>query len=105
MTTCGVYQITNKINGKSYIGASINIEKRWEQHRADSYGSTPLADAFRYYGVKNFVFKILAECKAEELVDMKQMYMDNLGCEYNVKATATRGSHKSKGYRAWKLDL
>jgi group I intron endonuclease len=30
--TCGVYSITNKNNGKIYIGASIDIEHRWREH-------------------------------------------------------------------------
>ncbi|MGE6771609.1 GIY-YIG nuclease family protein, partial [Bacillus velezensis] len=31
-TRKGIYQITNKHNGKKYIGSSINVFKRWEQH-------------------------------------------------------------------------
>ena len=29
----GIYKITNLINGKSYIGQSINIKQRWKTHR------------------------------------------------------------------------
>ena len=28
----GIYKITNKINGKYYIGRSINIQNRWDKH-------------------------------------------------------------------------
>ena len=28
----GIYSITNKINGKRYIGQSININNRWKEH-------------------------------------------------------------------------
>ena len=28
----GIYKIENKINGKIYIGQSINIERRWSEH-------------------------------------------------------------------------
>lgn len=27
-----VYKITNKINGKGYVGSSIRLEKRWKDH-------------------------------------------------------------------------
>lgn len=26
---CGIYKIENKINGKAYIGQSVNIPRRW----------------------------------------------------------------------------
>ena len=29
----GIYKITNKINQKSYIGKSTNIEERWHYHK------------------------------------------------------------------------
>lgn len=29
---CGVYKITNKVNGKIYIGSSKDIYKRWKHH-------------------------------------------------------------------------
>lgn len=29
----GIYKVTNKINNKVYIGQSINIENRFQQHK------------------------------------------------------------------------
>ena len=34
--SCGIYKITNKINNKSYIGCSKNIEHRWIAHKSES---------------------------------------------------------------------
>ena len=31
--TIGIYKIENKINKKIYVGQSINIEKRWKEHK------------------------------------------------------------------------
>ena len=29
----GIYKITNKINNKCYIGQSVNVERRWHEHK------------------------------------------------------------------------
>lgn len=55
---CGVYQITNKINGKFYIGQSIDIERRWNQHKYGK-GSLILKNAIKKHGLENFEFKLL----------------------------------------------
>lgn len=31
----GVYLIKNKVNGKCYVGASKDIEKRFQEHRQE----------------------------------------------------------------------
>ena len=30
----GVYQIRNMQNGKIYVGSSVNLNKRWREHRS-----------------------------------------------------------------------
>lgn len=76
----GVYKITNSINGKVYIGQSINIEERWRDHRADYLRSDViLYRAMRKYGLENFSFEVLEECSIEEL-DEKEIFYIN---EYN----------------------
>lgn len=59
----GIYKITNKINQKSYIGKSKNIEERWKQHlRPSSWQREPtklLYKAFKKYGINNFNFNVL----------------------------------------------
>jgi predicted GIY-YIG superfamily endonuclease len=64
--TCGIYLITNTVNNKSYVGQSINIEKRWQQHKK-SNETKPLYRAFKKHGIDKFIFEILIECKPEEL--------------------------------------
>ena len=62
-----VYKITNLINQKSYIGSSVRVEKRWQQHKNDAFNQNnekynyPLYQAFRKYGLENFSFTILED--------------------------------------------
>ena len=52
---CGIYKITNKVNGKCYIGQSNDIHRRWKQELASNAKLNPhLARAFEKYGIDNF---------------------------------------------------
>jgi group I intron endonuclease len=51
-----IYKITNKLNGKSYIGFDICYPKRIKQHYRDSQKGkkSPLCEDIRKYGWENF---------------------------------------------------
>lgn len=56
----GIYIITNKANGKQYIGQSINIPKRWSEHARTPAGERSyFYNAIRKYGWENFDKRIL----------------------------------------------
>lgn len=61
----GIYKYTNKINQKSYIGQSIQIEKRKKQHIQSAYNKNHINyysdfyKAIRNFGIENFDFEIL----------------------------------------------
>lgn len=81
--SCGIYKITNCVNGKVYIGQSINIEGRWKEH-LQRYNSAnnenynyPLYRAIRKYGIENFSFEIIEECLEEDL-NQKEIYYISL---------------------------
>lgn len=66
-----VYQITNQINNKVYIGITNNYKKRWENHKCNNDPSMVIAKAIKKYGKDNFIFEVLYSNltveKAEEL--------------------------------------
>lgn len=90
---CGIYKITNKINQKSYIGQSICISHRWARHKQDAFNKEekvyeyPLYRAIRKYGLDNFDFSIIEECKESELNEKEQywiQYYDTYNTGYNL---------------------
>ena len=76
---CGIYKITNKVNGKVYIGQSVDIYKRWSSHIRNSKNENckdynyPFYRALRKYGVENFDFEILEVCDDVNLLDDKEI--------------------------------
>lgn len=78
----GIYKITNKINNKSYIGQSIDIERRWKSHKTEPFNpnstqyNTIFYKAIRKYGIKNFIFEILEECPQEQLNEREQYWIE-----------------------------
>lgn len=76
----GIYKITNKINGKIYIGQSVNITKRWNTHKRRAFIPSKEYDkylyrAFRKYGLENFSFEVEEECLKEELSEKENYYI------------------------------
>ena len=77
-----IYKITNKINGKSYIGQTRKtIEKRFNEHFSDRYRKmkSPLHRAFNKYGIKSFELSLICECDVSELNDKEIEYHLILG--------------------------
>lgn len=77
----GIYKITNLINNKCYVGMSVDVYNRWKEHlRHCKYmvraSNKPLYLAFKKYGVENFKFEILEECKISELNEREIFYID-----------------------------
>jgi group I intron endonuclease len=80
----GIYKITNQINNKSYIGQSVNINRRWAEHRMLGRDeSLSLKRAMRKYGIENFTFEVLEECLPEELDAREIFYISLHLSEYN----------------------
>lgn len=70
-----IYKVTNKVNGKSYIGQTrYTLEFRWRQHQHKK-DNTYFHNAIRKYGVENFNIEILEECNYEDLNSKEIFYI------------------------------
>lgn len=82
----GIYKITNKTNGKIYVGQSIDIEERWKQHRWKAFNCNEIGyhsaihAAMRKHGLDNFVYEVLEQCAAEELDEKERYWINLLNC-------------------------
>lgn len=79
---CGIYKITNQKTGECYIGQAVDVRKRWYDHAKAMIGiDTPqnnlLYTAAQKYGLDDFTFELLLECKPNEL-DIKEKYFIEL---------------------------
>lgn len=72
--TTGIYKIENLLNGKVYIGQSVHIERRWQQH-CQSSAKSLIANAIKKYGKENFSFQIVEECDSNLLNDREMFYI------------------------------
>lgn len=67
-----IYKITNKINGKVYIGqTSKTIEERWKRHIIDTKRkdrkNSAIQNAILKYGKENFSIEEIEKCDISEL--------------------------------------
>ena len=80
---CGVYRITNTINGKVYLGSSTDPKERFRDHRARLNGgghdNPHLQNSWRKYGAEAFRFEIVERCAPEMLEERETHWIMELG--------------------------
>jgi group I intron endonuclease len=101
MLNSGVYCIKNKVNGKVYVGSSVNVRRRWQRHTEDlvagKHHSRYLQRAWSKYGVNNFEFLMLEGCVQSQLL-IREDYWISSFCSadyrfgYNLQSTPSRGN-------------
>lgn len=73
-----VYLITNRLNGKHYVGQTVlPIGRRITCHKSHSrngHGTAPLHAAIRKYGWENFQWEILENCEDQADLDMAERF-------------------------------
>ena len=103
--TSGIYCIENLINGKKYIGQSVDVPYRWYRHKyelnSNIHYNDYLQKAWNKYGEYNFKFYVLETCDAGDLDVRETYYIDfykstNRENGYNLKTGGQFGAKLSE---------
>ena len=86
-----IYKITNNVNGKSYIGQTIqNVKERFYQHCATkcskAVSNMAIHRAIKKYGKSNFTVEVIEEIDSTNLNDRERYwirYYDSYNNGYN----------------------
>lgn len=96
----GIYKIENLVTKKVYVGFAIHINDRWSTHRSQLrdglHHCEHLQRSYDKYGVDNFKYSILEECKEGELAIREHYWATLLKAHdrhfgYNIKPTSEDG--------------
>lgn len=92
----GIYTITNIVNGKIYVGYSVNIPNRLNKHlkhlKLNKHPNEYLQRSFNKYKEESFLFEELVECSktllpAEEHYWATILNVHNRDFGYNIEPT------------------
>lgn len=88
----GIYAIVNQVNEKRYVGSSVNIFLRWQQHknalRANRHENQHLQRAWTKYGESAFSFIIVDLVLPFHILDVEQKHLDKNKDGYNIAVCA-----------------
>jgi group I intron endonuclease len=95
------------VNGKSYIGQSVNVDSRITDHfkrlMSGKHANKHLQSAFSLYGPDQFVAEIIELCSKDDLTIREQFWIDHYGFDnlYNLAPVAgsTAGMKLTKEHR------
>ncbi len=103
----GVYKITNKNNGKVYVGSTAkSIHDRWVCHKSmlllRRHSNVYLQRSWDKHGADAFCFEVLELCSSDTCLELEQQWMDKLNaCDlkhgYNINPVA--GSMFGRRYK------
>ena len=111
--TAGIYAIKNLINGRIYVGSSVNMEIRWVQHKSLLKGGNHHSERLQYdwdeHKEENFVCEVVLVVNSEEhlaaeeqrVINAWQSYLPEYG--YNTSRVVTRNSKDLSKEKPWNL--
>lgn len=105
-----IYKVTNKINGKIYIGQTIqSVKDRWYRHCGKSGISkaelnTHFKRAILKYGKENFTIETIEMCDSTELNDKEKFYISYYNSYINGYNSTIGGQGGSKPFKTSEED-
>lgn len=92
-----VYRITCLVDGRSYIGGTLDLTRRWKEHRSGLRGGKHsnhrLQAAWNEHGENAFEFVVLQACSAADL----RATEDRMLTEYDAHENGFNLSHLGAG--------
>ena len=96
----GIYQIRNLINNNKYIGSSLDLYNRKNNHfkelKKNNHHNSHLQNSYNEYGEDKFLFEILEinnDISREQLYELEQIYIDSFNWSelYNISKNVNGG--------------
>lgn len=89
----GIYKITNIVTKQAYIGKSVDIHRRWQEHIKRGMGAenptqSIVYDALKEYGISNFTFEVVEVVDAGKLNERESYWIEYFGTKtfgYNMR--------------------
>jgi len=96
-----VYLVTNKVNGKQYVGITNDFGRRWKEHVKVNDKSSILPKAINKYGQENFTYAKIITCPTrEQAFELETCLIDDYGTlspfGYNICPGGEAGPDCSK---------
>jgi group I intron endonuclease len=98
-----IYCYTNKVNGKCYVGQTINPVRRKAEHLRRAFSgnyteNNKFYNALRKYGIDGFIYDVLETCDESDLDELETKWikeMNSLQSGYNSK----EGGKSRRGFK------
>lgn len=95
----GIYMWNNKLNGKKYVGGSVDVRRRlleyYNVNRLINEESMPICAALLKHGYQNFSLTVLEICDVDSLMSREKHFFEVYSPEYNIlkiPGSPSRGS-------------
>lgn len=97
-----IYKLTNKITGKSYIGMTINFQKRMNNHKSLSNKDNPkqhIHRSIKKYGWDNFDKEIIRnDIESKQMLEAAEIFYISFYDTYYNGYNMSKGGENNFGY-------